>query len=498
MNVRTLIVERHDTENGGSINQVQIPEQAFSKFFEEPRKVDVRIFDPPVSEPPITKSVLLVHDKDSETFCINTLTELEDFRHYCLIIEESPENNFDYDLWWLNEPHASKLLLQDYDWQRAEGSRYQPERRWVILDGPGPRSVADAEGLEDENLPDWSEYPIDTVLIRTENRTIYEMIRRIKRGQFVMNPEFQREFLWSIERQSRLIESVLMRIPLPVYYFAEDENGRLIVVDGLQRLTTFKRFLADELRLRLGGSSELNGKLFSDLEPKLQNRVEDCNMILYIIDAKVPEQARLDIFERVNGGVPLTRQQMRNCLYQGNATRFLKDEASTEIFLQATGWSLRTSTMRDREFVNRFCAFRLLGPEEYKGEMDDFLARTLKMMNKLSQDELQHLSDEFRRTLTNNYFVFQKHAFRKHFKGKEHRSVLNASLWDVMSVGLTQYSTDLAKAKAKEIKSNFYSLMDDEKFVKSITYSPNGTVQVKHRFSVTSSMFKEALDANKA
>ena len=131
----------------------------------------------------------------------------------------------------------------------------------------------------------------------------------------------------------------------------------MIVVDG-GCLPSIQRF---ELRLR--DRPELDRKRFKDLTPKLQNRVEDCNLILYVIDSKVPEQARLDIFERVNG--PLTRQQMRNCLFMGEATRFLKDES--DLFLQATGGSLNAKTMRDREFVNRFCAFQILNLNEYHG-----------------------------------------------------------------------------------------------------------------------------------
>ena len=120
---------------------------------------------------------------------------------------------------------------------------------------------------------------------------------------------------------------------------------------------------------------------FVSCRPSLQNRVEDCNLILYIIDSQVPERARLDIFERVNGGVALTRQQMRNCLFMGDATRFLREEARTELFLDATGRSLDSRTMRDREFVNRFCAFQMIDIKEYKGDMDDFLAMALKSMN---------------------------------------------------------------------------------------------------------------------
>jgi hypothetical protein len=96
------------------------------------------------------------------------------------------------------------------------------------------------EGLGRDEDSGWGDYPIDTVLIRNENRTVHDVLRRIEKGSFVMDPDFQRDFIWPEDKQSKLIESVLMRIPLPVFYLAEDEQGRMIVVDGLQRLSTFK------------------------------------------------------------------------------------------------------------------------------------------------------------------------------------------------------------------------------------------------------------------
>ena len=205
------------------------------------------------------------------------------------------------------------------------------------------------EGLGDDRQPAlWPADSINSLLIRNENRTVHEVLRRIRADRYVMNPDLQRDFIWDDEKQSKLIESVIMRIPLPVLYLAEDDEGRMIVVDGLQRLSTFKGFFDDKLKLKLKDRPELDGKRFRDLPPKLQNRIEDCNLILYIIDSQVPERARLDIFERVNGGVALTRQQMRNCLFMGKATRFLRDEAKTELFLDATGRSLNSKTMRDR------------------------------------------------------------------------------------------------------------------------------------------------------
>ena len=353
----------------------------------------------------------------------------------------------------------------------------------------------DIEGLDDAG-GSWGDYPLDDLLIRSESRTIYDVTRRIDQGNYIMDPDFQRDFIWPEDKQSKLIESVIMRIPLPVFYTAEDNKGRMVVVDGLQRLSTFSRFVGGELKLRLPDRNELHGKKFSDLEPKLQNRVEDCNLIFYIIDTKVPEQARLDIFERVNSGAPLTRQQMRNSLFMGYGTRFLKTESRTDIFRKATGGSLDSKKMRDREFVNRFCAFQILDLDEYHGDMDEFLANCLKKMNRSEESELSRLSDEFRRGLANNFALFDRHAFRKHDPGQERRSVLNASFWDVMSTGLSRYAEDHVEAWNEHLRKAIYGLLEDEKFNIAITYGPNDARKVRTRFRLAQKVFEEVLGAH--
>ena len=352
------------------------------------------------------------------------------------------------------------------------------------------------EGLDTEG-GSWGDYPIDNMLIRTQSRTIYEVYRRIEQGSYVMNPDFQRDFIWGEKKQSKLIESVIMRIPLPVFYMAEDDEGRTVVVDGLQRLFTFQRFLKDDLKLQLPDREKLNGKKFSDLEPRLKNRIEDFNLTFYTIDSKVPEQARLDIFERVNGGVALTRQQMRNCLFMGKATSFLREEARTGVFLKATGYSLNSKTMRDREFVNRFCAFQLLPVDFYRGDMDVFLAECLRKMNKMDEHELSDLSSEFRRGLANNFELFGRHAFRKHDPNLTYqkRSVLNASFWDVMSTGLSNYTEEQVQEHAEPIRQAVYELLGESDFQDAITYSPNSTRKVKLRFEKTRPAIEEILGA---
>ena len=355
-----------------------------------------------------------------------------------------------------------------------------------------PANGEDVEGL-DAHGGSWGDYPLDDLLIRQENRTIHDVIRRIDQSSYVMDPDFQRDFIWSEDKQSKLIESVIMRIPLPVFYMAEDDQGRMVVVDGLQRLSTFTRFIRNKLPLKLPDRPELDGKKFSNLPSKIQNRIEDCNLIFYIIDSKVPERARLDIFERVNGGVPLTRQQMRNCLFMGAATRFLKRESRSAIFLRATGNSLNRQTMRDREFVNRFCAFQILGIDEYRGDMDDFLARSLRQMNGMTPGALSGLSNDLNRGLENNFLLFERHAFRKHRPDQPTRSVLNASFWDVMSTGLSRYETQWVLEYAEPVREAVYILLDDEDFNTAITYGPNDARKVRTRFNMSRLALQEAL-----
>lgn len=358
----------------------------------------------------------------------------------------------------------------------------------------------DIEGLDTSQSIGWGDYPLDSVFVRKDQRTVIEVVKRIKADRYILHPEFQRDFVWSVKKQSRLIESCLMRIPLPVFYVAEAEDGRIIVVDGLQRLTTFLRYLKNEFALsKLGGDREdepqenfLLGKRFNDLPVNLRERVEDTQLTLYILDAKAPQRAKLDIFERVNSGEPLARQQMRNCLFSGLATRWLATAVESEDFLRATGDTLNKKTMRDRETVNRFCAFRLLGVEQYKGDMDDFLAKSLEMMNKLDKIRLEKLNIDFQKSMKVNYELFGRHAFRKSLAAEDQgvgRTPINISLFEVCSVLFADLDERTIEGRRSDLTNLLKNLLQDNSFSQAITYATNGQKQVTTRFY----MMREAL-----
>jgi hypothetical protein len=291
-----------------------------------------------------------------------------------------------------------------------------------------------------------------------------------------------------------------MRIPLPVFYVAEAPDGRIIVVDGLQRLTTFRRYLDGQFALTFPKRDDarpnpLSGKEFKDLELKLRERIEDTQLTLYVLDEKAPIRAKFDIFERVNSGEPLTRQQMRNCLYNGKATTWLKTAADSKAFLRATGESLNRKEMRDREAINRFCAFRLLGWREYPdGNMDAFLAEALGLMNRYSEEQLDQLRAAFERSMSNNFALFGNHAFRKSLASQAvRRSALNIAFFDVCSVLLADLSEADVSAAGTGLVRSIRTLIHDERFEPAITYATNSRKRVQTRFELLEQAVRGAL-----
>jgi hypothetical protein len=372
---------------------------------------------------------------------------------------------------------------------------------------PNQTQEEEIEGIDQDRTDGWGDYPLDAVFVRTETRTVGEVIKRIENNRYVLDPDFQRDFVWPAPKQSKLIESCVMRIPLPVFYVAEARDGRIIIVDGLQRLTTFVRFVGDQLKLVGLASGEdgrsshaLEGKYFRDLPLNLQERVQDTQLTMYILDAKAPERARLDIFERVNSGEPLTRQQMRNALYNGPATEWLKEAANGDAFRSATGQSLSSKTMRDREAINRFVAFKLIGWQKYKtSDMDTFLAEGLKHLAGVGKGTRDKLRKDFDASMRLNRQLFGDHAFRKSLAydlPAAGRSVINISLFEVCAValsGLQDLSSD--KAAAKRLKTTIGQMVHaDDDFVRAITYSTNSTRAVQRRFEAMEQAVIRALE----
>ncbi len=274
--------------------------------------------------------------------------------------------------------------------------------------------IKDDEDTRDSfTYEDGSTYPYgmpEELDIREEHMTVFEWIRKLKNKMLIIDPEFQRNLVWKPEQKSRFIESVLLNIPLPPLYANQNKEGKYIIVDGLQRTTALSEFMDNRFALeQLEVLNNLNTCNFSKLtDMGLQTRVEDKKMLVYLIKPSVPLAMVYDIFNRINtGGTQLNRQEIRNCIFLGKATRLLKELSEMTCFRRAIDEGISPKRMKDREAVLRFLAFKLFDYEnDYKNDMDDFLGEALKKINTMNDQDIKPLKSDFERVMTLTFEFF--------------------------------------------------------------------------------------------
>lgn len=355
-------------------------------------------------------------------------------------------------------------------------------------------------------------FPYNPESIRVDTKPfnislVYEMI---KEGDINLSPDFQRQFVWTdLGTRSRLIESLMLRIPLPVFYLAQEPNGRFHVVDGLQRLTVIKQFLDNSLRLRsLEYLKEEEGKIFQSEDPKkcidqrYRKRILQTQIMTNIIDPQTPSNVKFDIFRRINqGGRPLNAQEIRNCMSSPAARACLHQLASSEEFQRATLGSVGSVRMQDHELVLRFVAFRLsqMGQiPSYQGNMERFLDRATEQLNK-DQKSFKMIDSDFRTSMLNNTHLFGEFAFRKcslaDLTPFARRRLMNTSLFTTWSVVLSDYNVE----KVKSLSTGFFSSILAEELAKdpilydAVSVGTNDVRRLNYAFTKARDICREHL-----
>jgi hypothetical protein len=340
--------------------------------------------------------------------------------------------------------------------------------------------------------------------IETRTTTVDLLLSRLRNEMIDLAPDFQRRAgIWTDEKQSRLIESLLLRIPIPSFYAAEQKDGSWTIVDGIQRLTSIARFMdpgtVTSPPLRLKGLEYLvgfDGQGFGDLSGKLQIRLRETEVVVHVIRRGTPEPVMFNVFARLNtGGEPLTRQEVRHALIPGRARTFLAELAESEEFRRATGYSVVGDRMADREMVLRFLAFRLTPPQEYsRGDFDAFLAGAMHRINRLGADGERRLRDEFERAMMAARTIFGDHAFRKYRAGQRRKSPINKALFESVAVNLAA----LTEAECDELMEWDLTLgiaecLEDPDFERSISVGTGDPKRVHKRFETIEELFREVL-----
>jgi hypothetical protein len=386
------------------------------------------------------------------------------------------------------------------------------------LDSLGRATGVEAEALADLSEPDTAfpdtvdegirePFDPDKIDVVTRTSVVELLLSRIKNGRIDLQPEFQRHRgIWTPRAKSRLIESLLLRIPLPTLYAAEDEHENWAIVDGIQRLTAIAEFIAPEsvgsspLILRdLEYLTHYDGARFHNLPGRLQTRLREAELVVHLIRLGTPEPVKFNIFARINtGGTPLSAQELRHALIGGPARDRLRAWAEMPEFLTVTLGSIKSERMADREMVLRFVAFQLLGPEAYlSDDFDEFLRRAMRKLNDLRSDEVEALGEDFRRALTTSHGIFGSYAFRKRTLGDlGRRNPINKALFEVVTVTLARLAQpDLHRVldAAESVKEGFLELMDDYTFLASISVGTGQISHVRYRFRTFQKMIEGAL-----
>ena len=398
--------------------------------------------------------------------------------------------------------------------------------------------MSDNENLKEiyesevENF-DLKSYPFDPEDISIDKKPMVmdAIIRRFKQGTIIMHPDFQREEVWSRETKSRLIESLLLRIPITMFYVSADEEGKLTVVDGLQRLSAIRDFflkedykptnakaLGDGMRLQgLEFLTDYEGKTFNELPISMQNRINETEFTFTIINPGTPDEVKRNIFKRINtGGEGLKPQEIRNALYAGKSTELLRILATSPAFTKATTSSVRSNRMESYEVVLRGIAFMLRDADSYpkNGNMDKFLGDTMVILNSypdfsdreilrlekmegldlnsVKKDRIEKIEEIFKLAMKRAKTLFGTHAFRKSY-GTKRRTPINKALFELWcSILAVMDENDFNKLRySSQFMTDYNALLDDDKFNVYISRDSWKPTSVRNRYVIINDMIKK-------
>lgn len=359
------------------------------------------------------------------------------------------------------------------------------------------------EKVDEETGAIHEPYDPSKTSIITKSQSLDTLIRRIEHGEVDLAPAFQRRpGIWTISQMSRLIESILIRIPLPVFYFDGSNDRQWVVVDGLQRLVTLKRFVIEK-SLRLTGLEYLRDyedKRYEELPRDLRRRIEETQVTLHIIQSGTPAEVKYNIFKRINtGGLTLNSQEIRHALNQGPATEMLAELAADEDFLRATDKKIASERMMDRQIVLRVLSFMVTHFNEYPDDnnMDRFLNKHIKQLNNLRAEVLSELATRFKTAMKAAYDIFGSRAFRKWATARDGRRFpINKAILEVWTVILGRQSSQKIKTlidRREKLIEGYQKLCNDTKFLTSVTQGTNATKSVRNRFRLVEDLVDAVL-----
>jgi len=366
-----------------------------------------------------------------------------------------------------------------------------------------------ANDLENEGVEKISaDYDINAIDIRLQPFTIHQIYQKYRYKELDLNPDFQRNEVWTNRQKSLLIESLLIRIPIPAFYIDARKQSKWNVIDGLQRLSTIIKFIQGEFKLgrnSLEYLENLEGKAYKDLDRKYQRRIEDYTLQFNMVHPDTSNRVAFNIFTRINTlGTNLSAQEIRHAMNDGTSTRLLGRLSQNNNFIKAISIQNHNSMkkrMADRALILRYLAFKLFGYKSYlKNDMNDYLDKAMKKLNEINdQDEnekleLDKIAQIFNENMKKSYIIFQDKSFRKIFDLTEKKKwPISLPLFETINCALDNYTIEEIENYKKEIFNSFLELFKNNNFIEYISKATNNIDHVKWRFEAVNKIFKETI-----
>ncbi len=336
--------------------------------------------------------------------------------------------------------------------------------------------------------------------VKQYDRMVKDLVNQIKNNEIILNPEYQRNYVWDNNKASRLIESILLNIPIPVIYASEDSNSNWIIVDGLQRLNSLTRFYNDEFKLTgLETLTEYNGKKYSTIGEKVRNIIDRGELRVILLLNSSDYEIQYDIFLRLNtGSVKLTEQELRNCLFRGKLNDLVKKTLATDpITIKLIGNN--NKRMAVNEVILRYFAVSEYYDRsnevinKYDGRIKNLINRFMAEYLNPDDSILNTFKEKYLTNMNKIDAIYGSIAFRK-LADVKYETNINSPLMECMMIAIEKYSLDALLLKKEEILIKHKLLLQDHEFVKYIDKATGNTNATNNRIKKYNAMIKNIME----
>lgn len=323
---------------------------------------------------------------------------------------------------------------------------------------------------------------------RQMNLTLQELKNSVDANDIITDPDYQRKYVYDDKRASCLIESILIGIPIPVIYLAEEDEGVYSVIDGQQRITSFVRYLKNEFPLSgLKKLQNLNGLYFKELDKSIQRKLNYQALSTVCIE-RGSEDLKYEIFSRLNlGAVKLRDQEVRNCIYRGSFNNMLKEIAQTNSVLPILFHDSNTRYSYEERILRFFALRDMKLKGTFKLMMNDYMAIHANDTASLLESEKKQYNELIELVKT----VLGENAF---FASSDLRHKFNGAVYDSIMIPFSSFPKKEIIMHADEIRSAIEALKKENKEYQEWIYAgTNSAKRIRSRVYAVTSILNEII-----